>query len=604
MKKILFSTLAALLLTACSHFDTINKDPYSLYNAPAEEYVHPIVFKTTRSSIDIFRNNTCLLMQQGVNHNTENTSRIISNYNIAEGIIDDAWLSYYIQYGNAIKMYDQAVADMSSPVKSVKQNAKGLQGVALILCAHLMMQITDTYGDVPFKEAGALIRAVGEGKYTTAYDSQKDIYYGIIAMFEDANKLLGESIADGALSFSATCDKTFQGSFDKWRRFGNSLYLRALMRVAMKVTQDEGGVIEFNDGKHDDFAIADKLYAIYQSYLAGDGLYPVMRGRQDRPMVHFDKNNETEQTPFFSLTSGSWNAVTACTTLCESVLEGTYKIFELDSAGVKIKPFGDKLLWQATAKKDMTRASDPRYACWFRKLDGMPTQMLRDDHEFYYNHFRSGSGNFLGGSMMRGGETEVDQVWGQIHDLQNASEYPLMQFSELPFIFAEAGARGWISTITFAGVQTLLRKAVTESVLEWNTYFTESSDEVVNYVNWVMQEKTYVVDPGIPAEPLSPNNAKAAIMTEKWIAQFFIGIESWCDYRRTGFPLLKTNGPAAGNDQILPTRMRYPSDEAYRNVDAYNKAINGWLKGSNNMTVDVWWASTVESTTNREKGRQ
>lgn len=601
MKKILFSTLAALLLTACSHFDTINKDPYALYNAPAEEYVHPIVFKTTRSSIDIFRNNTCLLMQQGVNHNTENTSRIISNYNIAEGIIDDAWLSYYIQYGNALKMYDQAVADMSSPVKSIKQNAKGLQGVALILRAHLMMQISDTYGDVPFKEAGNLILSKESAKYTTAYDSQKSIYYGIIGMFEDANKLLGESIADGALSFSATCDKTFQGSFDKWRRFGNSLYLRALMRVAMKVTQDDGGIIEFDDGKHEDFAVSDKLYAIYQSYLAGDGVYPVMRGRQDRPMVHFDKNNETEQTPFFAYTSGNWNAVTACTTLCESVLQGEYKIFERDSSGVKIKPFGDKLLWQADnpTKQGYTgHAPDPRYLCWFKKINGMPTQMLRDDHEFYYKNFLSGGGNFLGGSMTRGWETEKDPVWGQIHDLQNASEYPLMQFSELPFIFAEAGARGWISTITFAGVQTLLRKAVTESVLEWNTYFTESSDEVVNYVNWVMTEKEY------DGSPLNPTNAKQAILTEKWIAEFFIGIESWCDYRRTGFPLLKTNGPAAGNDCILPTRMRYPSDEAYRNVDAYNKAINGWLGGSNNMTADVWWASTLESKTNREKGRQ
>ena len=597
MKKILFSTLAVLLLTACSHFDTINKDPYSLYTAPAEEYVHPIVFKTTKSSIDIFRNNTCLLMQQGVNHNTENTSRIISNYNIAEGIIDDAWLSYYIQYGNAVKMYDQAVADMSSPVKTVKQNAKGLQGVALILRAHLIMQITDTYGDVPFKEAGELVRNLGNSKYTTAYDSQKDIYYELFAMFEDANKLLKEGIKAGAISFSATCDKTFNGSFDKWRRFGNSLYLRALIRAGMKVMKENAGIVEYNDGKHEDFSIPDKLFAIYQCYIAGDGDYPVMRGREDRPMVHFDQNNETEQTPFYTYTSGSWNALTACTTLCESMLEGEYKIFELDSAGVKTKPFGDKLLWQATAKKDMTRASDPRYACWFRKLNGMPTQLLRDDHEYYYNHFRSGGGNFLGGSMMRGGETEKDPVWGQIHDLQNASEYALMQFSELPFIFAEAGARGWIATITFAGQQNLLRKAVTESVLEWNTYFNESSAEVTDYVDWVMSYKKY------RGATLDPNNATEVILTEKWIAQFFIGIESWCDYRRTGFPVLKTNGPAAGNDCILPTRMRYPSDEAYRNVDAYKKAIEA-LGGSNNMTADVWWADTDESKTKRELGRQ
>ena len=104
--------------------------------------------------------------------------------------------------------------------------------------------------------------------------------------------------------------------------------------------------------------------------------------------------------------------------------------------------------------------------------------------------------------------------------------------------------------------------------------------------------------------PFNTGNALEAILTEKWIANFFIGIESWCDYRRTGYPLLKTNGPAAGNDFILPTRMRYPSDEKYRNVESFSAAVDGWLGGSNNMTTDVWWADTPESYNNRLKGRQ
>lgn len=597
MKKISISILAVLftaaVLPSCSHFDDLAKDPYAIYDAPAQEYVHPIVFNTEKTAMGIFRGTTCLIMQYGVNHNTENSARVISNYNIPEGLLDDAWTSYYIQYGNAVKMYDRAVLEGS----------EGMQGVALVLRALLISQISDTYGNVPCREAGQLIRTSGSGKYTTAYDNQKDIYYDVVAMLEDAN---AHFAAEEAASFSRVCDKTYYGSYDKWRRFGNSLYARVLMRIGMKVMAESSGVIEFDDDERAPISVPDKLAAIYQSYLSGEGSYPVMRGRQDRPMVPFNKFNETEQTPFFGYTSGTWNAVTVCNTLVSRMLDGEEKIYEVEVDGVKTRPCGDQLVW---ATKDLTKAGthapDPRYGCWWRKIQGMPTQMTAENVQNFYDTFKSAAGNFKGGSMMRGSETEPDPVWNTLYgiehyyDLQNASEYPLMQYSELPFIFAEAGARGWVAAIGGEGpIGTLLRKGIIESILEWNPHVTETSDAVVNYVNWVMTQEQF------SGATFNIGNALEAILTEKWIANFFIGIESWCDYRRTGYPLLKTNGPAAGNDCILPTRMRYPSDEKYRNVDSFKAAINGWLGGSNNMTTDVWWADTPESYNTRLLGRQ
>ena len=596
MKKISISILAVLFMAAvlpsCSHFDDLAKDPYAIYDAPAQEYVHPIVFNTTKNALTIFRGTTCLIMQYGVNHNYEATAKVVSNYNISEGVVDDTWTAYYLQYGNAVKMYDRAVLEGS----------EGMQGVALVLRALLISQISDTYGNVPCREAGQLVRTSGAGKYTTAYDNQKDIYYDVVAMLEDAN---AHFAAEEAVSFSRVCDKTYYGSYDKWRRFGNSLYARVLMRIGMKVMAESSGIIEFDDDDRDPISVPDKLAAIYQSYLSGEGSYPVMRGRQDRPMVPFNKYNETEQTPFFSYTSGSWNAITVCNTMVSRMLDGEEKIYEVTVDGQTTRPCGDQLYW---ATKDPTKAGvhapDPRYGCWWRKINGMPTQMTAENVENFYDTFRSAAGNFKGGSMMRGSETEPDPVWSVLYeedhfyDLQNANEYPLMQYSELPFIFAEAGARGWVAAINDGVTLSLLKKAVTESILEWNPYVTETSEPVVNYVNWVMTEELF------SGSAYSAANALEAILTEKWIANFFIGIESWCDYRRTGFPLLKTNGPAASNDNILPTRMRYPSDEQYRNPVSYPEALDRWLGGTNNLQSDVWWASTDESKANRLKGRQ
>ena len=175
MKHRIFSALILVCaLAGCSKFDEMSKNPYALYEAPAESYVHPIMFKTQYNLISIFRGTTIFLAQYAVTTNSESSSRIVGNYNIPEGTSDDIWTSIYLQYGNAVAMYNQAVKEESAP----------MQAVALILRSFLIMQITDTYGDVPFKEAGLLPLTGTTDKYTTAYDSQKEIYRAVICMLE------------------------------------------------------------------------------------------------------------------------------------------------------------------------------------------------------------------------------------------------------------------------------------------------------------------------------------------------------------------------------------------------------------------------------------
>ena len=137
-----------------------------------------------------------------------------------------------------------------------------------------------------------------------------------------------------------------------------------------------------------------------------------------------------------------------------------------------------------------------------------------------------------------------------------------------------------------------------QNILQWNVgyetrkdYYTAASPEVVRWLDYLKNKYDY-------------NKAVETIMRQKYVATFWVGIESWADYRRTGYPVLKTNGPAAQNNKILPTRLRYPSTEAFQNAKWYEESVNGWLNGDNNMTTDVWWASTTESKANRLLGRQ
>lgn len=576
MKHRIFSALILVCaLAGCSKFDEMSKNPYALYEAPAESYVHPIMFKTQYNLISIFRGTTIFLAQYAVTTNSESSSRIVGNYNIPEGTSDDIWTSIYLQYGNAVAMYNQAVKEESAP----------MQAVALILRSFLIMQITDTYGDVPFKEAGLLPLTGTTDKYTTAYDSQKEIYRAVICMLEEANKLLAET---EELHFSAICDKTFGGDLNKWRRFGNSLYARVVMRIAMKVVEEDGGTFDLDD-TWESINVKSKLAEFYDCFQSGSGDYPMMRSRDDRPLIPFSTQNETEQTPFYTTTSGIWNSVAVCDVLTRRMLDYTEAV---DSDGQKY--------YKYKAKTSGGHVEDPRYDCWWRKTNGMPNQMFNAASVKFLDNteHKSSAGNSLIGRMTYGNDYP-SAISGKIYDLKNASSYPLMNYSELYFIFAEAGARGLISSASGIGAYlALLREAVTESILEWNPYVTAESDDVVDYVNYVTNGELY------SGATFNSDNAVEAILTQKWIANFFIGIEAWNDYRRTGYPILRTDGPAAGNNKILPTRLRYPSDEPYRNPITYQEAVDGWLGGTNNIQTDVWWADTKESKAIRLLGRQ
>gem|GEM_PF-486077 len=593
MKKIIIAISALILAASCAKFDEMSKNPYALYDAPAEEYVHPIVFKTQYNLINVFRTNTILLMQYASSTNAENSSRVIDNYNIPEASTDDVWLALYLQLGNAAMMYDKAVRDQDGP----------MQAVALILQSFLITQITDTYGDVPFSEACRLAVGVPDGNYTMKYDSQEDIYRKVVIMLEDANELLAaleESNNSGTapirLNFSPACDKTFGGSFDKWRRFGNSLYARVLLRIGMKVIEDNGGVFELGDEKWESVNVKAKLSELFANFQAGDGEYPQMRSVDDRPLVPFSDQNEIEHTPFYTITSGSWNVIAVSDVLCRWMLDTVEK--GPDEQGIIYYE------WKSSATAG-GHIEDPRYDCWWRKVNGMPVQLEASVRSRFLDSaaHKSAAGNSKIGRMVRGknatGDPEPSALTGKVYDLQNAPYYPLMQYSELLFIYAEAGAREWISSLSgFAAYQDLFKRGITASILEWNPYVTADSQEVVDYVTYCATVQKY------SGEIFRSDNALEAILTEKWLSNFFISIESWCDYRRTGYPLLRTDGPAAANDHVLPTRMRYPADESYRNPVTYPEALERWLDGTNNIKTDVWWADTAESKEIRLKGRQ
>jgi hypothetical protein len=98
----------------------------------------------------------------------------------------------------------------------------------------------------------------------------------------------------------------------------------------------------------------------------------------------------------------------------------------------------------------------------------------------------------------------------------------------------------------------------------------------------------------IPSDYLTTGNATFGsngadvieqIITQKWIASSINGYESWIEYRRTGFPQLKTISGSLNNN-LIPSRMPYPSDEQVLNQTNFNAAT---ATNGNSINVKVWW---------------
>ena len=529
-----------MLAGACSSFDDMNRNPYAMYDVTADSFVQTILYKSQYTILQSNYNMLPQLVQQAISTGYDSYALMPYNYELNESDASRLW-SLYTQKGNAEAML----------VAAREKDDPALEAVALVLRSWVMHVISDTYGDVPYHQAGLMSLQESDYEFNIPYDSQKDIYIDLFRTLEKANTLFQ---SENCEDFNSLCDFTYGGSVSKWRQFGNSLYLRLLMRVSMKVEEESGGVLDLGE-EFVQLNVVDKIAEIYDSFQSGNSVYPIIATVDDRMRVKFSSSDSYLYTPFYTTTSGIFNGIGACATMVDKMI---------------IRNENNKIL-----------KVDPRYFCYFTRDMGLPAQMLVADVKHFLETEVTSRGNSKVGRYVSGGE---------FGDLKNGEWYPLLNYSELLFIFAEACCRGWIA----GDVKSLYLEACEASMIEWNPQDLVKSGYDTSretYLAWLDSE-------------FAQDTALEQIMTQKWISTFWLGVESWADYRRTGYPVLKTNGPAAANDGILCTRMTYPATEEYNNYKYFREAVDRWLGGKDNMQTDVWWADTQESKDLRKLGRE
>ena len=277
IKNVILGIMAAILVLApvsCSkEFRELSKNPNTSDEALPEALLAPALTNVVKSNMSRARRLTNELMQVTVLMGDQEGR--IFRYDVRASEADYLWNNWYVQLTNFIDMYN--TAEELYAVESDKFY-NTLMGISLICQSWVFSMLTDTYGDIPYFEA-----CKGrEGVLMPAFDKQEVIYEDIFLKLERANELL----ADGAVfpDDKTICDPVFHGDYTKWRKFGNSLYLRLLLRVS--------AVME----------VADK---ISEMIVESPDSYPIMTSNDDSAILMW--TGETPYTsPFYTLRDADW----------------------------------------------------------------------------------------------------------------------------------------------------------------------------------------------------------------------------------------------------------------------------------------------------------
>ncbi|WP_158973814.1 SusD/RagB family nutrient-binding outer membrane lipoprotein [Cellulophaga sp. L1A9] len=161
------------------------------------------------------------------------------------------WYSYYVQtLSNLQLVIDLNLDEENHTITFLNEGDPENQiAVAQIFQTIIFKRLTDTYGDIPYSEALADI-----DNLTPAYDSQNDIYEGMISTLKESRDMIDET------GVGPTGDIIYDGDVTKWKKLANSLILQLSLQLSKKYPNaSEYAAIEFNGALNDAAGVIEEI---------------------------------------------------------------------------------------------------------------------------------------------------------------------------------------------------------------------------------------------------------------------------------------------------------------------------------------------------------
>lgn len=529
---VLISSIIISLFSGCKDLDDLNINPNGVDPGIADLN---LLLPTIQVGIGQTVVNLGFGDLAGVMQHTQLDGWFTSHNSYEWDNLSQGWSGYYGILRNNEEYYN----------KAVEGEYEFHQGVALIMRAYVFGLITDLWGDAPYSDA--LMAEEGDEYFKPVFDTQEDIYMGILDDLEDANTLLSKSNNEYE-NIQPDQDLIYGGDVAKWRKFANSLALRYYMRLSVKVPNiAEEGIRKITSNPNN---------------------YPIISQASDDAKIGYVGTSQSDSWPssmeFNPDPSGTYMRRKMCSTLVESLLN-----FNDPRLGV----------WASKIETPLVLVSGSGID---RIVDGKReiSQDIVDSYELAFDLEIDFHDEYVGippaiftpqayNLTPDLGQGTFNPHCSQLNDIYKLSSHELLQMrlmsaSEVHLILSEASLYGW-STDT---PEEHYSEGINQSFKAWGV----NADIEV-----------YLED--------APYTGLESIIEQKWIASWTAAAEAWFDWRRTGYPDLKPGD--AVKRSALPIRFYYHlDDEISKNTENAEAAINRLeatsFKGSDVSNNSAW----------------
>jgi len=432
--------------------------------------------------------------------------------------------------------------------------------LGLIIKGFYYQQFTEAFGMIPFSEAS------DPNITLPKYDEQIDVYKGIIADIDKAIAIIGSNVDAGTgFGILRENDVVFNGNMQNWKKTANSLKLRIALRAHGSQGEDfsanaaseaiSSGVLADADALFEGYAEETNIWGGSASY--GD-IWNNFTGSQwkvSEAMINIMKSSNDPRLSKIALPSVGGSMTIVKPTDGEGVtLISDHIAFvksTLDKSGLILDT--DYTWTETAADLTITMPENTNYI-------GMPSRLSPKLKGYMPDYLFSNPADIITQKTNQG-----KPLFPTI----------LMTSADSHFMIAEAIVKGLASGDANNYYQIGLEKAMAI----WET--SPTSDFLgsnMGSLNGTVEENL------------------EKIATQRWLANYTNGYESWSIVRDTGYPttavITSDNNDiysfAGEMNGLQAQRLRYGTSVYGSNGENVNIAVS--KQGPDNMTTKLWFA--------------
>lgn len=564
LKIILFSILAFSIIGCTKNFEDLNKDPNAITAGEASAKYFITIPQYKLYCPDNYPYWRAMLIH---------ADRFAGYFTFGDNYSwwnDGLSYTYHIDYTDATwDFYDGYFGQLDNYLKLTAPGAEFdneyMYAVGLIIKGLYFQMYTETFGEIPFSQTGNPDIILPE------YDTQKDIYKGIIADLDAAMATIGDATKTGdGVEDLGSNDLYCNGDLQKWKKLANTLKLRIALRAygaagndfsSAAITQalsnplletQSDNVLLKKDNKiskwnSDSYAGA---WLDFGGFGSGGGwtvskvMIDYLREYNDPRLTKYVKPAAGGEFTFTQPASGSDHDLwpKRVSYLCQM----------FDNAGAVYTKTGDE---NTDGAVTISMPANVNYLGQPVRMNGFMKPLIR--REFFC--------------------IPTDFI---VQPKNGTDIYPeiVLTTSEAYFLQAEAILRG----LGTGNAPTLFKEGIRQAMLMWGC----AEGDISTYL-----ASAALAD--ISTGTLDQKLEKIAV--QRWIASYTEGFEGWAVVRKLGYPSELADGVndveiyAYGDiNGTYPERMIYGTSATTKNGD--NLAVAIGRQGPDKMDTKLWFS--------------